>query len=90
MIIKRLHDDSLQIMDNLKPLDNFKWATIILSTSSANLASRNESLSFSRPTITLFTSVANLALCNDSLSFSWATINLPTSDSNLVVHNDSF
>ena len=49
-------------------------ATITLSTSAANIAPRNDSLSFSGATIALFTSVANLASRNDSLSISRAPL----------------
>ena len=65
MIVKRLKDDNLKIMNNLKQMDNFEWETINLSTSSNNLASRNDSLSFSWATINLPTSAANLVSHND-------------------------
>ena len=55
-----------------------------------SIASRNDSLSFSRATITMFTLAANQASRNDLLSFSWATINLPTSAANLVLRNELF
>ena len=62
-MVKRLQDDNLKIMDH------FEWATITLYTSFANLASRNDSLSFSRATINIYTSAANLASRNDSILF---------------------
>ena len=64
MIVKIFQDDNYKIVDNLKLMDNFEQATIIISISSANLALRNDSLSFSRESITLSTSTANIALRN--------------------------